>query len=76
MPASASNMCWSSTYGRQWASPNKHLRAKIAAIWATMANMGENDDKDTSTQLDSYATIIVIGRHTTVFENSNETFSQ
>ena len=29
--------------------------------------MGENDDKMTTTQLDSHANMVVVGRHATVF---------
>ncbi len=67
MPATGSHMDRSSTCGSRTASPNPHLTAKIAAIWATRADMGNNDNHETSTQLDSHANMVVIGGHASVF---------
>jgi len=39
----------------------------VSAVWATAANMGDNDDKSSTTQLDSHANMVVIGKHATVF---------
>ena len=49
-----------------------HLRSKIAYIWATRAEMGDNDDQQTSTQLDSHANMVVVGSHASVFGHSGK----
>ncbi len=72
MPVIGSHMDRSSTCESRTASPNPHLTAKIAAIWATRADMGNNDDHETSTQLDSHANMVVVGGHASVFGNSGK----
>ena len=49
-----------------------HLRLRIASIWATRADMGDNDDHQTSKQLDSHANMVVVGSHASVFGHSGK----
>ena len=49
-----------------------HLRSRIASIWATRADMGDNDNHQTSTQLDSHANMVVVGSHASVFGHSGK----
>ena len=49
-----------------------HLQAKIATVWATTADMGNKDDQETSTQLDSHANMVVVGGHASVFGHSGK----
>ena len=49
-----------------------HLMSRIASIWATRADMGDNDDHQTLTQLDSHANMVVVGSHASVFGHSGK----
>ena len=53
-------------------APNDHLRAIIAAVWATEAGANGNDEEVASTQLDSHANMVVVGKHATVFGHSGK----
>ena len=59
-----------SAHRRSRAVPNKHLKGIISAIWATTANMGDDGGDEATTQLDSHANMIVVGRQATVFGSS------
>ncbi len=59
-----------STCGGSRAVPNEHLQGEISAIWATTANMGDNDGNSATTQLDSHANMVVVGSQATVFGHS------
>ena len=49
------------------AGPNRHLVGVIQAVWATTANMGDDEAVFASTQLDSHANMVVMGSQATVF---------
>ena len=72
MLAQASCGCSSSAHRRSRAVPNEHLKGVISAIWATTANMGDDDENMATTQLDSHANMIVVGRQATVFGSSGK----
>ena len=72
MPVNGPHRYRSSTCEGQVASPNMYPRSKIASVWATRAEMGDNDDQQTLTQLDSYANMVVEGSHSSVFGHSGK----
>ena len=54
------------------AGPNRHLVSVISAVWATTANMGDDEAEFASTQLDSHANMVVVGGQATVFGSSGK----
>ena len=62
----------SSTNGGLKVVPNKHLCAIICVIWTTTNDKEYDNDKKTSTHLDSHANMTVTGRHATVINKSGK----
>ena len=52
--------------------PNKHLCAIIFVIWDTTNNKEYNDNKKTSTHLDSHANMTIAGCHATMINKSEK----
>jgi hypothetical protein len=48
------------------------LSAKISAIWATTANMGQECEDGATTQLDSHANMVVVGKQAIVFGDTGK----
>ena len=46
--------------------------ALISVIWATTVDKLINDDQPSSTQLNSYANMVVVGKHATVVNHSGK----
>ena len=72
MPARALHWPGSSANGELKVVPNKHLCAIICVIWATTTDKEYDNDKKTSTHLDSHANMTVAGRHATVINKSGK----
>ncbi len=72
MPDKAPRGYQSSVRGESRAVPNQYLQFTISAVWATTAGMGSDDEQPTTTQLDSHANMVVVGRQATVFGRSGK----
>ena len=72
MPATTPHRYSSSTCGGVVAVPNRHSCSEISAIWATTADLGNNDGEGSTTQLDSHANMVVVGQQATVFGRSGK----
>ena len=70
MPARALHWPVSSSNGELKVVPNNHFCTIICVIWDTTTNKEYDDDKKTSTHLDSHANMTVAGRHDTVINKS------
>ena len=62
----------SSAYREPRAGLNLHVMCEINAVWATTANMGNDDEKAVTTQFNSHANMVVVGSHATVFGRSGK----
>ena len=49
--------------------PNRSLGANISMIRATTEMGDRNERKMSSTQLDSYANMVVVGKHVSIIQN-------
>ncbi len=67
MPAQYPHRSLSSTYEGYRAVLNVHLSVVISSISATTSDMGNNDDEQSTTQLDSNANMEVVGSLVAVF---------
>ena len=54
------------------AVPNLHICGVVNAVWATTADLGNNDGEESTTQLDSHANMVVVGQQATVFGQSGK----
>ena len=52
--------------------PNKHIVGKLSAVWATTTNMGYDDTNKATSELDSHANMIVVGRQATIFSKTGK----
>ena len=52
--------------------PNLQLYARISVIWAITTSVDDEDDKMTSTQLESHTNIAIVGCHATVTNRSGK----
>ena len=62
----------SSAYRESRAGPNLHAMREINTVWATTANMGNDDEEAAATQLDSHVNMVVVGSHVPVFRQSGK----
>ena len=72
MPVRALHWPGSSANGELKVVPNKHLCAIIFVIWATTTDKEYENDKKTSTHLNTHANMTVAGRHADVINKSGK----
>ena len=71
-PATATRWSRSSTIKGHKVGPNWYLCAKICMIWAATTKGEYKDDQMTSTQLDSHANMVVVGKYATIINRSGK----